>query len=292
VDNPFFGIITNPSSPLSNPKVALGRLLRPYPQYDGVTAFRIPNGLSIYHGLTLKADKRFSHGLSFLGAYTWSKLIDNVSTTVNFLGQAGSKQNAYDSKSDRSIGAQDISHRFVASLVWDLPFGKDKKFGARWRPAVNRLLGGWQFNGIALFQSGIPLRITQGQNNVGLFNPSQRPTWNGQDANLGGDKNAKLQQWFNKSDFSISPAFIFGNAPRVMSNLRSDGDKNLDLSLFKNNYLREGKWNVQFRAEFFNAFNRVQFSPPNTQVDSSSFGIVSAQQNSPRQIQLALKLIF
>jgi hypothetical protein len=292
VSNPFFGIITNPSSSLRNSNVARGQLLRPYPQYTGINAFRVPYGFSIYHGGTLKADKRFSNGMSFLAAYTWSKLIDDVSTTVGFLGQASARQNAYDRQAERAIGAQDIAHRFVTSFVYDLPFGHGKRFGKDWHPAANWVVGGWQFNGIAVFQSGTPILINQGANNVGLFNPSQRPTWNGSNANLEGSKTEKLAQWFNRSAFSITPAFTFGNAPRVMPNLRQDGVKNFDLSLFKNNYFNEGKWNVQFRAEFFNAFNRVQFSGPNGTVDNSAFGTVSGQANGPRQIQLALKLIF
>ncbi len=90
----------------------------------------------------------------------------------------------------------------------------------------------------------------------------------------------------------MTPAFQFGNTPRVMPNLRADGIKNVDLSLFKNNYFHDGKWNAQVRIEAFNALNRVQFNPPNTQVGNSSFGVVTSQQNTPRQVQLALKLIF
>jgi hypothetical protein len=292
VTNPFFGIITNPSSSLRFATVARGQLLRPFPQYNGINAFRVPYGFSIYHGGTLKADKRFSNGTSFLVAYTWSKLIDDVSTTVGFLGQAGARQDAYNRAAERSIGTQDIAHRFVTSFVYDLPFGHGKRFGKGWHPAANWVVGGWQFNGIATFQSGVPIIINQGANNVGLFNPSQRPTWNGGDANLDGSKADKLAKWFNTGVFSLTPAFTFGNAPRVMPNLRMDGEKNFDLSLFKNHYFNEGKWNVQFRAEFFNAFNRVRFSGPNGTVDNSAFGTVSSQGNGPRQIQLALKLVF
>ncbi|MBO0719837.1 MAG: TonB-dependent receptor [Blastocatellia bacterium] len=294
VPNPFFGIITNPSSPLRSPTVSRNRLLRPYPQYDGINAFRVPYGFSIYHGGTLRADKRFSKGLSLLFAYTWSKLIDDVSTTVGFLGQSSARQNAYDRAAERAIGSQDIAHRFVGSFVYDLPFGKGKKFGSSMHSAAGWLAGGWQFNGIVTFQSGLPIIITQSQNNTGLFNPSQRPTWNGNDPNIGGSgsKEAKLAKWFDTSAFSITPPFTFGNTPRVMPNLRMDGDKNFDLSLFKNNNFKEGKWNAQFRLEAFNAFNRVRFSGPNGQVDSTNFGIVGSQGNNPRQIQLALKLIF
>jgi hypothetical protein len=292
VPNPFFGIITNPSSPLRFQTVARGRLLRPYPQYNGVNAFRVPYGYSIYHGATLKADKRFSNGLSFLMAYTWNKLIDDVSTTVNFLGQASTRQNAYDRNAERAIGSQDIRHRVVTSFVYDLPFGRGKRFGEHANSAANWLMSGWQFNGIVAFQSGLPLIITQGQNNVGLFNPTQRPTWNGNDANLSASTDDKLRKWFDTSAFSITPAFTWGNTPRVMPNLRADGTKNFDLSLFKNNVFNGGKFNAQFRAEFFNAFNRVQFSAPATRVDSGNFGVVSGQANGPRQVQLSLKLIF
>lgn len=292
VTNPFFGIITNPSSPLRTATVQRGRLLRPFPQYDGVNAFRVPYGFSIFHGGTLKADKRFSNGVSFLVAYTYSKLIDDVSTTVGFLGQASTRQDVYNRAAERGVGSQDISHRFVSSFVYDLPFGKGKKFGADWHPVANWALGGWQFNGIATFQSGLPLLITQGANTVGLFNPSQRPTWNGNNPVINSDdKNAKINRWFDTSAFSITPAFTFGNSPRSFGFLRADGEKNFDLSLFKNNSFKEGKYNVQFRVEMFNAFNRVRFNTPNTQIDSGNFGVVTSQGNGPRQIQFALKLI-
>lgn len=292
VANLFFGIFTNPTSNLRFATVQRKQLLRPFPQYGNVNAFRVPFGFSIYHGGTLKADKRFSNGMSFLVAYTWSKLIDDVSTTVGFLGQASARQNVYDRTAERSISAQDIAHRFVSSFVYDLLFGKGKMFGKDVPKAVDWVIGGWQFNGIATFQSGTPIIINQGANNVGIFNPSQRPLWNGADPNLEGSKTDKIAQWFNRAAFSLTPAFVFGNAPRVMPNLRQDGDKNFDLSLFKNNYFHEGKWNVQFRAEFFNAFNRVRFAGPNGSVDNGAFGTVGSQGNGPRQIQLALKLVF
>jgi hypothetical protein len=292
VPNPFFGIITNPSSPLRFPTVERRRLLRPFPQYDGVGAFRVPGADSIYNAMTLRVDKRFSNGISLLSSYTWGKLIDTASTTVGFLGQAGVQQNAYDKKSDRSISSQDIGQRFVTAFVYDLPFGKGKAFGESWNGPLNWVLGGWQLNGIVAIQDGLPLLFSQSQNNTNLFNPSQRPNWTGRDASLNGSRDEKIRAWFDKSQFSTTPAFRFGNAPRVMPNLRADGTKNVDLSLFKNNYFNEGKWNAQLRVEFFNAFNRTQFGNPNTQVDSGNFGIVSGQANSPRQIQLALKLLF
>jgi hypothetical protein len=105
-------------------------------------------------------------------------------------------------------------------------------------------------------------------------------------------KGEKILRWFDTSAFSVTPAFQFGNTPRVMPNLRGDGMKNLDFSLFKNNYFNNGRWNAQIRVEAFNALNRVQFGLPNTQANNANFGVVSSQANAPRQVQLALKLLF
>ena len=144
------------------------------------------------------------------------------------------------------------------------------------------------------FQSGLPLIVTQGQNNVGLFNPTQRPTWNGNDANLSGSTNDKLAKWFDTSAFAITPAFTWGNTPRVMPNLRADGVKNFDLSLFKNNSFDGGRFNAQFRAELFNAFNHAQFNAPNGRYSASTasaFGRIFSA-GSPRIAQLAVKILF
>ena len=85
---------------------------------------------------------------------------------------------------------------------------------------------------------------------------------------------------------------MFGNTPRVMPDLRSDGVKNLDFSLFKNNRFNDGKWNAQIRVEAFNVLNRTQFGFPNTQVDSSAFGTITGTGAGARQVQIGLKLMF
>ncbi len=183
----------------------------------------------------------------------------------------------------------------MTSFVYDLPFGNGRRFGNAWTGPLNVALGGWQVNGILTFQSGSPLIITQAVNNTNVFSPSQRPTWNGQDPNIDGSSVTRAEhipRWFDTGVFSITPAFQFGNVPRVQPDLRADGVKNLDLSIFKNNYFHGGKWNAQVRIEAFNALNRVQFGAPNTQVGNGNFGIVTSQANGPRQVQVALKLMF
>ena len=292
VPNPFFGIITNPSSPLRFATVSRNRLLRPYPQYDGVSAFRVPGAKSIYHGFTFRADKRFADGLSLLTSYTYGKLKDDASTTVGFLGQAGTQQNAYDRAGDYSLSSNDVSYRSVTAFVYDLPFGKEGRFVRGLSAPLNWIVSGWQVNGILTFQSGYPLLMSQGSNNVNLFNPVQRPNWSGTDATLSDQSRGEaIVKWFDTSQFSTAPAFTFGNVPRVMPNLRSDGVKNLDFSLFKNNRFKNGRWNAQIRVEAFNALNRTQFNAPNTQVDAGAFGTVSGA-GAARQVQIGLKLQF
>ena len=92
--------------------------------------------------------------------------------------------------------------------------------------------------------------------------------------------------------FSVTPAFRFGNTPCVMPDVRSDGVKNLDFSLFKNNRFNDGKWNAQIRIEAFNVLNRTQFNFPNTQVDSTAFGTITSTGAGARQVQIGLKLMF
>lgn len=185
-----------------------------------------------------------------------------------------------------------MSYRFVSAFVYDLPFGCDQRFGGGLSGPLGVIASGWQMNGILTFQSGYPLIMTQGVNNVNLFNPTQRPTWTGADATLNDQTRADaILKWFDTSQFSTTPAFTFGNTPRVMPNLRSDGVKNLDLSLFKNNRFHDDRWNLQIRIEAFNVLNRTQFNAPVVQVDAANFGTVSGAQ-AARQVQIGAKFLF
>ena len=122
--------------------------------------------------------------------------------------------------------------------------------------------------------------------------PWQRPTWTGVDATLNDQtRNESILQWFDRSQFSTTPAFQFGNTPRVMPDIRSDGVKNVDFSLFKNNRFRDGKWNAQIRIEAFNVLNRTQFNAPVVQVDAGNFGTISGAA-AARQVQIGAKFQF
>lgn len=292
VPNPFFGVITNPNSVLSRTTVTRAQLLRPYPQYTSLNGFRKPQANSIYHGLTLRVEKRYSNGLGLLVSFTGSKLIDDSSATVTFLGQSGNKQDFYNRRAERSVSAQDVSRRLVISTNYELPFGSGRQFFREMNSVGQFFLGGWQINSILTFQNGTPVIVTQNVNNTFLGSAGQRPNNNGQSAEkTGGTTDERLAQWFDTSVFSFAPAFTFGNLSRTLPDVRNPGQRLVDLSMFKNFRFGEDRFNVQFRAEAFNAFNTPQFNAPAAQLGNSGFGVISSA-GAPRQVQLALKVIF
>jgi hypothetical protein len=278
VDNPFYGIISTGS--LSTAKISRAQLLRPYPQFTDVIPLYSTGASSNYHALQVSFNKRFSHGFLFEGSYTWAKAIQ----------EGLSHPNSYDLKMSRALADYDIKHRFVLSYIYELPFGKGRHFGGHWSKPVDLVLGQWQFNGFTNFQSGTPLTISA-TNVANLFNPRGLANNNGNSGLIGGDVHDRLNKYFDTSVFSQPAAYTFGNTSVTSPDLRSPSIRNWDLSVFKDFRLTE-RYRLQFRAEAFNAFNTVRFGSPDTSVASSSFGVVSTQANSPRQIQFGLKLLF
>jgi hypothetical protein len=278
VDNPFYGIITTGS--LSTPKISRAQLLRPYPQFTDIIPLYSTGASSNYHALQASFSKRFSHGFLFEGSYTWAKAIQ----------EGLSHPNSYDLKMSRALADYDIKHRFVLSYIYELPFGKGRHFGGQWSKPLDLVLGQWQFNGFTNFQSGTPLTISA-TNVANLFNSRGLANNNGHSGLIGGDVHNRLTKYFDTSVFSQPVAYTFGNTTVTSPDLRSPSIRNWDLSIFKDFRLTE-RYRVQFRAEAFNAFNTVRFGSPDTNVASTSFGVVSTQANSPRQIQFGLKLLF
>ncbi|MGI8988974.1 MAG: TonB-dependent receptor domain-containing protein [Bryobacteraceae bacterium] len=291
VANPFFGKIT--SGPLSTPTVQLSQLLRPYPQFTGVTAGNASYGASTYHALQAKLERRFSKGFSVLVSYTFSKLLDDVSpTTTGYPGESfasGAYQDTTNRAKERAPASFDTPHYLALNSVWEIPVGPGHGFLERGVPS--QILGGWQLNGIATFQSGVPLQLGVASNTLNNYGGSQRPDWTGKDPTLSGPISQRLNHYFDTSQFSLPLPYTYGNVARLLSVLRAPGLANLDLSIFKNFTLRESL-KLQFRIESFNTLNHPQFSLPNTTIGSSAAGVIGTQANLPRDIQLALKLLF
>ncbi|WP_031500308.1 TonB-dependent receptor [Bryobacter aggregatus] len=281
VPNPFYGTITDPTSSLSLPTIQAGQLLRPFPQYQSVIADFPSLGNSQYHSLQLKLEKRLSKGYTLLVGFTAAKSINDSSQDM--YGPVSGIQDPTNLRMERSLDPQDVSKRLVLSGVWDLPVGRGRHFGTSWSKPMDALLGGWQFNTIASFQSGLPLVMTS----TGAARPNRIATGTAPSGPI--QKN--LDRAFDTSAFAVPAAFTFGNSSRTAPDMRTHGIANYDLSLFKTWKLRESL-KAQFRMEAFNAFNRVQFGPPGTQAGTTSFGVITSQFNIPRQLQLALKIIF
>ena len=292
VANPLNGLVSSGS--ISGTTVRQSQLLRPYPQFTGVTNGNTSYGQSIYHSFQAKLERRFSNGFNLLIAYTWSKLLDNVAaTTTGFPGESfngDSIQNYNNIANERALASFDTPHYLAVNSVWELPFGRGRRFlnSGGFRSA---LFGGWQINGLAVFHSGVPLELYTATNNLFNYGGSQRPNWNGQDPSVSGSISQRLQNYFNTAAFTQPAPFTYGNVARTLGNIRGPGQANMDLSLVKNIPIRE-RLRLQFRAESFNTMNHPQFGLPNTTIGTSSAGVISSQQNKPRDIQFAMKLLF
>lgn len=287
VPNPFFGKIT--TGALSFPTVERRQLLRPYPQYTDVLVFRDPYADSSYQSMVARVEKRYSGGLTMSLAYTMSKAIASTGESNTWV--VGPSNALYDAKYSRSLEANDATHRAVISTIWDMPFGKGRRF-LNSGGLLNGVIGGWQISGITVFQSGRPVLIT-GPDNTGLYNFSYT---NGRtnrlkDPLLPSDQQS-LTKWFDTSAFSAAAPYTLPTDSISQPNLRGPGRMNWDTSLIKNTRFGE-RVNAQFRAEFFNLFNTPAFEMrgPSTDVSSAQFGQVVLAGN-PRNIQFGLRIVF
>jgi hypothetical protein len=266
---------------------------------------------SNYNALQVKAERRFSNGLYLLGTYVYSRAIDNGSTTTQgdlANGNNSEPQNAFDFASERGPSDNNATHRFVGSFVYDLPFGKGKRYLNGVNPAWNQVAGGWQINGSIVAQSGFPFTplVSAGDAaiNAGPGGPL-RP-------NIVGDPNQPGQvaanptcnapasihtpaNWFNPCAFVI-PTNAYGDAGR--NSLIGPNFFNVNFSIFKNIRLTE-RFNLQFRSEFFNLFNHTNLGLPNPNVDQTGAGLINTTVNqaqltaqTSRLLQFALKLTF
>jgi hypothetical protein len=284
VPNPFFGQIA--SGPISARTVARAQLLRPFPQFNNVTSAASTFGAASYHSGQAKVERRFAQGFGVLGSYTFAKNLDDV--TGAWAGETISGnafQNWNNLRAEKSVSSLDTTHRFSLGGVWELPFGKGKTVNLSGIAAV--LGGGWQVNTIWTYATGNVLGMTSANTNFSQGG-GQRPDWVNSNAAL---ETPSVDRWFDTTAFRLPAPYTFGNAPRTIPGLRSDGTANIDFSAVKNTRIRE-RLNVQFRAEWFNFTNTPRFDVPNTVIGTAAAGIVTVQANRPRTLQFALKLIF
>ncbi|MDQ1474229.1 MAG: hypothetical protein QOJ99_5709 [Bryobacterales bacterium] len=252
---------------------------RPYQQFVQFTQ-DVSGATSTYHALQLSLEKRFSHGFTVSANYTWSKSIDPVSystdlDTINVI-------NPYNVNAYRAVSDFNVPQRFVLNYLWQLPSPK--------AGLMRKAFGGWETSAIWTWQSGFPLNISSG-NDTSFSNPS---LGNDQAQLLcvphytSGSQTDRIGSWFQTQCFGIPQANTFGNAGRNI--LIGPGTFNVDFGAHKLFTLTE-KMKLQFRAEFFNAFNHALLNNPDTTVSDSNFGRITSAR-APRTVQLALKLSF
>jgi hypothetical protein len=297
VSNPFYGIAP-PNSYLGSQKtVAYNTLLRPYPQYTYLVATRsLPGASSSYNALDLKYNHTFNAGLSLLTTYRWSKALDNG--PEDFLGWATGNQwrDAYHTNLDYNISTHDLPQSFATAVVYELPYGKGKKWGADAPLVVQEVLGGWQLSSAIRLSSGLPLYSVFNQwgnhlNNYG-FQGQQRPDLIGTPRTTGNP-----DAWIDPSAFKApSSDFVLGNAASRYTQLRERAERNVDLSIAKTFPIVE-RVKVQFRGEAFNLFNYAQYYPGAWNsgalcLTCGTFGQLNGTENPPRMLQFSLKVLF
>lgn len=238
------------------------------------------DGSSSYHSAQVRLEKRISRGFGLLAAYTWSKLLEQTT----FLNET-------DAQHEKRIGPNDVTHRIVVSGLWELPFGRGRKWGANWPRVVEEVAGGWQVEGVYSAQSGFP--IGDLGNLVFFGDPSTLRT----DISSSTVGNAFPTNGFyfngvvNPGDNRIKLANNIRTFPTRLSGFRGHALNNWDLSMIKKFFISE-QVRLQFRCEAFNLFNHPLFRDPSTDPTSSSFGKITSTANAPRYIQLGLKLTF
>jgi hypothetical protein len=251
--------------------IARSALLAPYPQFTGVSYYST-DGLSWYDALNLKVEKRFAHGYTFQVSYTWSKFME-----------ATSLLNAGDAAPAKVISDQDYPHHFGVGVVWELPFGHGRKFLPNLHRISDAILGGWELSGIYTGQSGSALGFGDAILN-GTLKDVVLP-----------ESDRTRSRYFNTSVFNTNSSQQLASHLRTLSarfnGIRNDGYNYLDTNLLKTARIAE-RSQFEFRFEALNLFNHVTYSSPNTTPTSTSFGMVTAQRNLPRRMQISLRVTF
>ena len=275
----------NANCPTSTPNCGA-----PFP-YIGPTAYDRSQGKSTYNALQVSLNGRQQHGLTYLISYTWSKSLDLGCS--GFYGVEGcSIQNPYNLQADKGPSATDLPQIFSAAWVYALPFGKGGKFSSG-SPIVNALIGGWNLNGVLSFNSGTAFDVGTSQDIAHTGNYNYGNGYGYERANLVGNPypgNKTPNEWINTAAFAYPSPNTFGDLGR--DSLRSDWNKNLDLSIFRQFPITE-RFRIEFRFETFNLTNTPVWAIPVTNLDSTLlFGRVTNTANVPRQLQFGLKLYF
>jgi hypothetical protein len=270
---------------------------RPIPSYGPIT-WVDPAGDNDYNGLSARIEHRFGGGLYFLNSFTWGKALgDSEQALEYFAGYfEANPQNIHNLAAERGPSSFDVEFNNVTSIVYQIPFGKGKKYGATINPILNAAIGGWELNTINTAHTGSPLDVVYSpstiNDNTGLSNDYRgqaflRPNVSGSAASQ--TTSQMLNTYFAGYTFTTPLATApYGDLSR--NAFRAPGFEQWDFAADKSFLIREGI-NLQFRSEFFNLLNHTNFGVPDTKTTDAAFGTIRTTYPS-RQIQFALKLLF
>jgi len=263
------------------------------PNVTGGISYQVTHGVSNYNGFQATVERQYSSGLMLNANYT---VAHSLSDVLSFTGRALSEgwgevsqnlgwYNVWKQVHAREYSNSDfdIRHRIAMQLAYEIPFGKNLK------GVEGALVKGWHTNGIFVWQTGEPFTVINNSpvsnTNINPPNNGDRPNWTGKWQT----SNPSVDKWFDTTAFTTQADGTLGNEPRNM--LYGPHFRHFDFSLGKEFVLAESK-SLQFRMENFNLTNTPNFDLPNAQMGNGNFGTISATRFAPRQIQLALKLLF
>jgi hypothetical protein len=251
---------------------------RLYPEF-GRIIWQESSAASTYHSLQVQAERRFSRGLFFLFAYTYSKALDENSDWSGDSSSSRYVQDPRNARLEKGRAAFDLRHRMTMTFVYSLPFRSENK-------ALDFALGGWQLSGIITSQTGFPFAVNPGGDPANADTLSARADLVGNPKLPGSQRS--IDRWFNTEAFVVPAPFTFGNSGRNIV----DGPKlnEFEASIAKSFFFKE-RYRLQFRGEFFNAFNHPAFGFPSRTVTSLRYGTIRSGGQG-REIQLGLKFIF
>ncbi len=268
---------------------------RPIPGFDYIQ-ISWGGGFSTYHGLQWKMDKKYSNGFAVLNSFTWSKTMDNAAGHLEAFNGDNSRVNFRDIRNDKGPGSYNQPVNNTTTVIYELPYGRNQRWGGGANAVVNGILGGWRLSAINTMTSGQPVNISYGPpSNFSVSSaPTYRPNYVG--GSLYG-ANRGAVGYLNRSAVSApstanpnDPSHPFGNLGRNVATTNSIF--NLDFGLHKSFPLPwEGK-RVEFRSEFFNLLNKSNLGAPSSNVLANNFGTITSLSSPARQIQFALKLVF
>jgi hypothetical protein len=239
--------------------------------------------------MTLRLDKRVRHNWGVNANYTYGRLMDNQFGESNTYSSrnAGALDN-YDLEREWGYSLLDVPHRLNVNGTFVVPVGARH----RWLNdgVGNALLGGWSFTMAARFQNGFPVSVWQSTNNSGLLGSTQRPNIvPGVDLATSGSLEERLTNWINSAAFLAAPAYTFGNAPRTLPDLRTPGQRNVDLSIQKSQTVGGGR-TISVRADVLNLFDNPLFTTLQSQLGTPTFGQLTAVGGYARSVQFQVRV--